>query len=166
MSLVHFIRRALAACCAVVVLINPISPQAATAFIHGAADGVPAGEASSAPRKGKWIEVVLAQQRLNAWEDGSIVMSTAISSGTRRTPTIRGTFRVYRKYRSARMRGPGYDLPHVPYVMFYSGSYGIHGTYWHSNFGRPMSHGCVNMPTGKAGWLFKWAPPGTVVVIH
>jgi lipoprotein-anchoring transpeptidase ErfK/SrfK len=117
-------------------------------------------------RKGKWIEVILAEQRLIAWEDGRAVLSTSISSGTRRTPTVRGTFRIYRKYARQRMRGPGYDLPNVPFVMYFKGAYALHGTYWHNNFGRPMSHGCVNLPTGKAGWLFEWAPKGTTIVVH
>lgn len=119
-----------------------------------------------AARTGKWIEVVLAEQRLNAWEDGRIVMTTPISSGVRRTPTIRGTFKIYAKYSRSRMTGPGYDLPNVPYVMYFKGSYGLHGTYWHNNFGRPMSHGCVNLPTSTAAWLFQWAPKGTTVVIY
>jgi lipoprotein-anchoring transpeptidase ErfK/SrfK len=125
----------------------------------GATDALPA-------RKGKWIEVILAEQRLIAWDDGRAVLSTSISSGTRRTPTVRGSFKIYRKYVRQRMTGPGYNLPNVPYVMYFKGSYALHGTYWHNNFGRPMSHGCVNLPTGTAGWLYEWAPKGTTVVVH
>lgn len=117
-------------------------------------------------RQGKWIEVILDEQRLVAWEDGRAVLTTSMSSGTRRTPTVRGTFKIYRKYVRQRMRGPGYDLPNVPFVMYFKGSYALHGTYWHNNFGRPMSHGCVNLPTGTAGWLYEWAPKGTTVVVH
>jgi lipoprotein-anchoring transpeptidase ErfK/SrfK len=124
------------------------------------------GEDAPHLRVGKWIEVVVADQQLNAWEDGRIVMTTPISTGVRKTPTPRGTFKIYSKYSRARMRGPGYDLPNVPYVMYFKGSYGIHGTYWHNNFGRPMSHGCVNMPTSTAAWLFQWAPKGTSVVVR
>lgn len=115
---------------------------------------------------GKWIEVILAEQRLIAWEDGRAVVSTSISSGTRKHPTVRGTFKIYRKYVRQRMTGPGYNLPNVPYVMYFKGSFALHGTYWHNNFGRPMSHGCVNLPTGTAGWLYEWAPKGTTVVVH
>lgn len=121
---------------------------------------------SQEARRGKWIEVRLATQRLYAWQSGRIVMSTAISSGLPRTPTVRGSFRIQRKYRRVRMRGPGYDLPNVPYSMFFYRGYAIHGTYWHANFGRPMSHGCVNLPTSKAAWLYRWAPIGTLVVVH
>jgi len=120
----------------------------------------------AAARRGKWIEVILSQQRLIAWENGRAVMSAPISSGLARTPTRRGTFRIQKKYSAVRMRGPGYDLPRVPYTMFYSGNYAIHGAYWHNNFGRPMSHGCVNLPVSFARRLYAWAPRGTLVVIR
>jgi lipoprotein-anchoring transpeptidase ErfK/SrfK len=119
-----------------------------------------------APRRGKWIEIILSQQMLVAWEDGRMVMNTPVSTGTRKTPTVRGTFRIYKKYAKQRMRGRDYDLPNVPYVMYFKGAYAMHGTYWHTNFGQPMSHGCVNLPTGKAAWLYNWAPRGTAVVVH
>ena len=153
---------------AALLLLSPYTAVAVTVRADEAATGPqPVSANSTVPmRSGKWIEVSLSAQRLNAWDDGTLVMSTAISSGVRNHPTVRGTFRIYRKYRSARMTGPGYDLPHVPYVMYFTGSFGLHGTYWHNNFGHPMSHGCVNMPTGKAAWLYAWAPSGTPVVVH
>ncbi|MCS6772719.1 MAG: L,D-transpeptidase [Anaerolineae bacterium] len=120
-----------------------------------------------ARRRGKWIQVILSQQRLNAWENGRLVRSVAISSGKAGTPTPRGSFRITRKYLRLRMRGPDYDLPNVPYVMFFRrGGYAIHGAYWHNNFGTPMSHGCINMPVREAGWLYRWAPVGTPVVVQ
>ena len=65
------------------------------------------------------------------------------------------------------MAGPGYYLPDVPYVMYFYESYGLHGTYWHHNFGTPMSHGCINFTIADAGWLFdNWITFGTVVNIH
>jgi lipoprotein-anchoring transpeptidase ErfK/SrfK len=117
-------------------------------------------------RTGKWIEVILSKQRLIAWQNGRAVMSSAISSGLRRTPTRKGVFAIRRKYRSTRMAGPGYNLPRVPWTMYYSGSYAIHGAYWHNRFGTPMSHGCINLPVAFAGRLYAWAPVGTTVVIH
>jgi lipoprotein-anchoring transpeptidase ErfK/SrfK len=128
--------------------------------------GAEGGHDESAPRRGKWIEIILSQQMLVAWEDGRMVMNTPVSTGTRKTPTVRGTFRVYKKYARQRMSGRDYDLPNVPYVMYFTGAYALHGTYWHTNFGQPMSHGCVNMPTGRAAWLYNWAPRGTTVVVH
>jgi len=94
------------------------------------------------------------------------VFSASVSTGTRWYPTIVGTYKIYVKYNSTLMSGPGYYLPNVPYVMYFYRGYGIHGTYWHSNFGVPMSHGCVNMRTADAQWLFNWAPVGTRVVTH
>jgi lipoprotein-anchoring transpeptidase ErfK/SrfK len=117
-------------------------------------------------RAGKWIEVILSKQRLIAWQNGRAVMSSAISSGVRRTPTRKGVFTIKRKYRAVRMAGPGYNLPRVPWTMYYSGSYAIHGAYWHNRFGTPMSHGCINLPVAFAGRLYAWAPVGTTVVIH
>ena len=121
---------------------------------------------SQAVAESRWIEVRLAKQQLIAWQNGKVVMTTAISSGVKGTPTVRGNFRIQRKYASVRMRGPGYDLPNVPYSMFFHAGYALHGTYWHNAFGRPMSHGCVNLPTPKARWLYDWAPVGTLVVVH
>ncbi len=131
-----------------------------------APESVEAALADARARPGKWIEIVLSQQRLIAWEDGRAVMGSPISSGLARTPTRRGAFRIQKKYSAVRMRGPGYDLPRVPYAMFYSGNYAIHGAYWHNNFGRPMSHGCVNLPVSFARRLYAWAPRGTLVVIR
>lgn len=116
---------------------------------------------------GKFVEVTLSEQRLDAWEDGRIVMTTPVSTGVRQAPTPTGTFRIMRKYERQRMTGPDYDLPNVPYVMYFrAGGFALHGTYWHNNFGQPMSHGCVNLPTSTAVWLYQWAPTGTSVVVH
>lgn len=112
----------------------------------------------------KWIEVSLDQQRLRAWEGTKIVQDFPISSGLW-YPTPKGDFRVWLKTRFQRMTGGSkdlgtyYDLPNVPDNMFFYGSYGIHGAYWHNNFGHPMSHGCVNEPLANAAQLFDWAGP-------
>jgi lipoprotein-anchoring transpeptidase ErfK/SrfK len=114
---------------------------------------------------GKRFLVVLSQQMLYAYEGDTLVRSTKVSTGTWRTPTVTGTYHIYLRYTSARMRGPGYDLPNVPYVMYFYKGYGMHGTYWHNNFGTPMSHGCVNMPTSEAEWAYYWSDYGTPVVV-
>ncbi|MBN1935005.1 MAG: LysM peptidoglycan-binding domain-containing protein [Anaerolineae bacterium] len=114
----------------------------------------------------KWIDVNLSTQTLTAYEGQTAVLSARVSTGTRWTPTVVGTFKIYVKYTSAPMSGPGYYLPNVPYVMYFYRGYGIHGTYWHNNFGTPMSHGCVNMATADAQWIFNWAPAGTKVITH
>jgi lipoprotein-anchoring transpeptidase ErfK/SrfK len=64
------------------------------------------------------------------------------------------------------MRGPGYFLRDVPYTMFFHKSYGLHGTYWHSNYGTPMSHGCVNLSIEDAAWLFEFTSEGTLVNVR
>jgi LysM repeat protein len=114
---------------------------------------------------GKRFVVVLSQQMLYAYEGETLVRSTLISSGTWQFPTVQGTYHVYARYRFARMRGPGYDLPNVPFVMYFYKGYGLHGTYWHNNFGHPMSHGCVNMPTDEAEWAYNWSTMGTPVIV-
>ena len=64
------------------------------------------------------------------------------------------------------MTGPGYYLPGVPYTMYFYKGYALHGTYWHDNFGTPMSHGCVNLETNDAEWLYEFASVGTLVNVH
>lgn len=114
----------------------------------------------------KWIDIDLSQQMLYAYEGDTIVGAFLVSTGLPDTPTVTGQYYVYVKYYYADMSGPGYYLPDVPYTMYFYDGYGIHGTYWHYNFGTPMSHGCVNMETSEAGWLFEWAYVGILVNIH
>jgi LysM repeat protein len=123
----------------------------------------PAPAASSTT--GKEIVVVLHEQKAYAYENGEVVHSSLASTGLARYPTPVGQYRIYTKYISTLMRGPGYYLPNVPYTMYFYGGYGLHGTYWHKNFGHPMSHGCVNLPTAEARWFYEWAPVGTVVTV-
>jgi LysM repeat protein len=116
----------------------------------------------------KWVEVSIGTQALTAYEGNTPVYSAKISSGTSRYPTVEGTFRVYAKYVRTRMRGGQgadfYDIPDVPYTMYFYSGFALHGAYWHNNFGQPMSHGCVNLSTEAAKWLYDWAPIGTMVV--
>ncbi len=114
----------------------------------------------------RWIDVDLTHQRLTAYEGQTMVRTTLISTGLPRTPTPTGQYHIGIKLRYDDMSGPGYYLPDVPYTMYFYGGYGLHGTYWHNNFGHPMSHGCVNLPTPEAEWLFNWAKVGTLVNIH
>jgi LysM repeat protein len=121
----------------------------------------------AAPGNGKkWIEVNLSEQSLTAWHGDVAVMHTSISSGRSNTPTVTGRFTIGNKYKAQRMSGPGYDLPNVPWVMYFYSAYAIHGAYWHNNFGTPMSHGCVNMRSDEAQMLYEWAPAGTEVYVH
>jgi len=114
----------------------------------------------------RWIDVDLSNQMTYAYEGDQIVAAFLVSTGTWLHPTITGQFHIYVKYEYADMAGPGYYLPDVPYVMYYDDGYGLHGTYWHSNFGTPMSHGCINLSIPDSEWLFYWADVGTLVNIH
>jgi hypothetical protein len=141
----------------------------------------------------RWIEVDLSDQKLRAWEGDRLFLETPVSTGLPWWPTPQGEFRIWVKLRATRMEGGEgryyYNLPNVPYVMYIENSdvpgwrgYGLHGTYWHNDFGTPRSHGCVNLPTEIAKELYYWTEPelpngkssvfaseqnpGTRVVIH
>ncbi len=126
----------------------------------------PKPRVASAGNGVRWIDVNLTHQMVYAYEGETIVNSFLVSTGTWAHPTVTGQFKIYVKIRSGNMSGPGYFLPNVPYIMYFYKGYGLHGTYWHSNFGTPMSHGCINLRTDQAAWLFNWASVGTVVNIH
>ncbi|MCA0453245.1 MAG: LysM peptidoglycan-binding domain-containing protein [Chloroflexi bacterium] len=104
---------------------------------------------------GKQVVVDLGDQMAYAYQDGVLIRSLRVSTGLPGTPTVLGDYKVYYMLESQRMTGPGYDLPGVPYVMYFYQGYALHGTYWHNNFGNPMSHGCVNMPTEEAKWFYE-----------
>ena len=114
----------------------------------------------------RWIDVNLSQQMLYAYEGDTVVASFLVSTGVPAFPTVTGQYHIYIKLISTLMAGDTYYLPDVPYTMYFYKGYGIHGTYWHHNFGHPMSHGCVNMYTPDAEWMFYWASVGTLVNIH
>lgn len=119
----------------------------------------------------KHIYVDLTTQTLTAYEENRQVLQVPVSTGKwGRTPT--GNFRIWIKLRYTRMSGGQgadyYDLPNVPYVMFFynnevtkSRGYSLHGAYWHNNFGHTMSHGCVNIRPEDAEKLYNWADPPT-----
>ena len=135
---------------------------------------------------GKWIRVDLSQQIVVAYEGKKVIRAFRVSSGLPDTPTVTGTFHIRTKVVSQSMTGGEgpmhYDLPGVKWVQYFYEGYSFHGTYWHNNFGHPMSHGCLNMTNTDAKWLFDWATPiwdgktawfksssdtaGTLVVIH
>jgi lipoprotein-anchoring transpeptidase ErfK/SrfK len=124
----------------------------------------------SASYGSRWIDINLSTQRLTAYEGNRAVFGAAVSTGIRAYPTVVGRFSIFYRTPSQTMDGRrlgfNYVLPNVPYVMYFFKDYAIHGTYWHNNFGTPMSHGCVNMSTPDAQWLYNWSSYGTVVNIH
>ena len=114
----------------------------------------------------RWISIDLSEQRLIAWEGNKAVYAVIVSTGKQSTPTRKGIFKVQTKYPITRMTGADYDVPDVPYTMYYDGGMAIHGAYWHNLFGTPVSHGCTNVAVDHAKWLFNWASVGTPVVVH
>jgi LysM repeat protein len=127
--------------------------------------GVPPGP-NPPSSNGKSIKVSLREQRVYVYENGQLIRNVLVSTGLPGTPTVQGDFKIYMKYSAQLMTGPGYYLPGVPWVMYFYQGYSFHGTYWHKNFGQPMSHGCVNMPTDEALWLYRWAEIGTSVHVQ
>lgn len=117
------------------------------------------------PQSTKRIFIVLSEQKLYTYEGKTKIGEYLISSGVAAHPTVVGEFKIWIKLESTLMSGEDYYLPNVPYTMYFYDDYGIHGTYWHSNFGTPMSHGCINMKTEDAEIIFNWAQVGTIVDI-
>ena len=113
------------------------------------------------------VEVDLSTQTLVYVVNEKKVKEFPVSTGNPQTPTPPGTYEVMRVVPIARYVGPGYDLPNVKWnIQFRKGGYFIHGAYWHNDFGKKTrSHGCVNMRTADAGWLYQYMKPGIPVVV-
>lgn len=117
--------------------------------------------------KGKEIIVVIHTQRTYAFEDGVLLATFIVSTGVVEHPTKTGRFRIMVKLDFDDMTDNlTYYLPRVPWVMYFGNDdvswhegYSLHGTYWHHNFGVPMSHGCVNLSIPDAEWLYNWSSP-------
>lgn len=116
------------------------------------------------PADHKRIEINLTRQVMTAFEDDRPVVTsrTATGFGPFRTPT--GAHRIIRKRTTSRMIGgvgsDHYDLPGVPFPSYFTVSaVAIHGAYWHNEFGRTRSHGCVNVPAEVARWVWRWTVP-------
>ncbi len=140
--------------------------------LNGQSNQAVLGQAT--PSATKHIYVDLSNQTLEAYQGNTLILKTYISTG-KWDPTPVGNFHIWEKLLATRMAGgqgaDAYDLPNVPYVMYFYEGYGLHGAYWHDNFGHPMSHGCVNLRQVDAKLLYNWADgpsgntPGTEVSI-
>ena len=119
---------------------------------------------------GKWIDVDISAQTITAYQGNTPLKSVLVSTGVSWHPTPVGRYAVYMKIPSQTMSGgygaEAYNLPGVPWVMYFAGANAIHGAYWHHNFGHPMSHGCVNLTIDDAHWFYDWAEIGTPVITH
>jgi hypothetical protein len=118
------------------------------------------------PQEEKLIIVDRKTQMVTAFEGDRMVLSQRCSSGARGTETPSGEFRTYHKGPAVHMTNQGdaleniYNLPGVPWCSFFTGAgHALHGAYWHNDYGRPRSHGCVNLPSETAKFLYRWTVP-------
>ena len=130
--------------------LRPISPDELAPISPGRAD--------------KRVQIDLSTHRLSCIEGEHEVYSAPFASGLPGTRTPKGEFHVIIKRHTRRMTGGEgddyYDLPGVPFPVYFTWSgVAIHGTYWHNDYGRPKSHGCVNVPSKDAKWIFRWTSP-------
>lgn len=121
----------------------------------------------------KRISVDVTHQTLSCYEGDTEVYFCRVSTGAKfdmygnavdKWATPVGLHRVTRKYISLQMSGgttgAGYDLPGIGWTsIFATGGVAIHSTFWHNNYGDPMSHGCVNVSPEDAKWIFRWNMP-------
>lgn len=118
----------------------------------------------------RWIDVSILNQVLVLWEGAQPVYATLVSTGrdglgdpdkTLSTPL--GTFRIQQKHVTTTMDSSAadneFELRDVPWVMYFKGGYALHGAYWHDDFGRARSHGCVNLSPIDARYVFEWSAP-------
>lgn len=148
--------------------------------------------AKHAERGKKWISVSISKQMLIAYEGDKPVYAALVSTGRggmsdpeETFATVRGTFMIRSKHVSGTMDGnqgedEAFDLRDVPYIQYFHEGYALHAAYWHDDFGKTRSHGCVNLPPADAAWLFDWTDPpvpkdwhgavspqgGTMVYLH
>lgn len=134
--------------------------------------GIPRGETIIYPNAqpgryaGRYIDINLSQQTLYAFEGTKLVNQFLISSGKSGYETPTGEYSVWGKTRSQTMDGPDFYLPNVEWISWFNGEIAVHGTYWHSNFGTPMSHGCINASNANSEWIYNWDEVGTPVYVH
>ena len=139
----------------------------------------------------RWVDVSILRQSLVAYEGERPVYATLVSTGAdgledpeTTHSTVRGAFLIHTKHISVTMDGnevgDEFDLRDVPFVQYFHQGYALHGAYWHDDFGKPRSHGCINLAPRDAAWLFDWTTPevppgwhaalslhkGTLVHIH
>jgi hypothetical protein len=119
----------------------------------------------------RWIDVDLTHQVLVAYEWKQPRYVSLVSTGRAKTPspdldyrTPEGLHRIRGKHLTSTMDNdepgePPYSLEDVPYVMYFKGAYAFHSAFWHDRFGRPRSHGCINLAPSDAKWLYNWAGP-------
>ena len=113
-----------------------------------------------------WVGVSLREQTLVAYEGDRPVYAALVATGLPQTPTVQGIFRTWLRLKWGKMSGGSYAtggyyyLEDVTWTMYFYRGYSLHTAYWHDAFGRPRSHGCVNMSPYDAWWVFQWSAAG------
>jgi len=151
-------------------------PIAEAAYDYTVKDPAKAPATSTAmtrPDAKKFIRVSLKEQRLRAYENGKLVNTFLVSTGRGKFPTPKGDFSVlaklpwvYYKWVYSVDSPDNYDLGSVPFNLRVMPHKYIHYAYWHNNFGRTMSHGCINVNLKNVKWIYRWADEGVPVLIH
>lgn len=121
------------------------------------------------PTDEKRLEVRLGDQLVIAYEHNQPVFMARIASGAifsnGRFLTPLGRYKTFHKRPSRHMAAGdiasnGYDLPGVPWICYITEKgVAFHGTYWHNDYGRPRSHGCINLTPTAAKWIYRWSVP-------
>ncbi|MDQ3540181.1 MAG: L,D-transpeptidase, partial [Chloroflexota bacterium] len=122
------------------------------------------------PGASKSLVVSIGEQRMWAYEDETVVLSSLVSTGKPGFDTPTGLFSISKKVEIQDMEGliggEYYNVTDVPDVMYFTTvGHAFHGAYWHDNFGAVMSHGCINLPLDVAQFLYEWTPMYTPVLI-
>jgi lipoprotein-anchoring transpeptidase ErfK/SrfK len=112
---------------------------------------------SSIGRTALWIGVNLSQQTAVCYEGDRPVFAALIASGLAGSPTVQGIFRTWGRVDTGKMSGPGYYIEDVTWTCYFYSGYALHTAYWHDKFGRPRSHGCVNLSPYDAWWIYRWS---------
>lgn len=124
----------------------------------------------------KWVVVNLSQQRVTAYEHTKQVFTDLCSSGAPdKGLSTKGVFAIARRVANETMDSTTigypkgspkyYHLENVLYTQYYNGGEALHYAWWHNNFGRPMSYGCINLRLATAKWFWDWATVGTPVIV-
>jgi lipoprotein-anchoring transpeptidase ErfK/SrfK len=119
-----------------------------------------------------FLLVDVSEQKLFAYKGEVLVKEFVVSTGDFLRPTLLGEFDIYNKYEKIdligkdNITGEAYYYRDVEYVMQFWGAFYIHSVYWHDDFGKPVSNGCVNMRVEDAKWVFEFAPLGTKLKVQ
>jgi hypothetical protein len=130
------------------------------------AAALPKARPASIGASERWVGINLGQQTVVAYQGDTPVYAAMAATGLPATPTVRGVFRTWQRLTTGKMSGGSaatggyYYLEGVTWTCYFYSGYALHTAYWHDAFGRPRSHGCVNLSPYDAWWIFQWSAAG------